>query len=295
MEFSRVLLLTVFYSFTCTGARNNNWDDWAQNLNRDIQQRVRQSLSGLDNLGSTISQQVQQNLAGINPSVSNSANYANPRGTVYEHEVYENTPQATVQFNKKSGGFGNLGSLDNLGSTISQQVYEGLRPVREMQAKLKIKFGEDGTTVATFKDKQVIVRDGVFYKCEGTISEEDGSCSGTLRKSSFESKKDFCYANINTIINNWYCISSGGGVSSGIINGNMYCNGFQNNPTLLISREDYRNLCGNVGYPVTYKYFGTHPIGDHSSDVRCSGGTPYTCTYTEDRNPRVPNFTHTLL
>ncbi|KAJ3652459.1 hypothetical protein Zmor_018420 [Zophobas morio] len=159
MEFSRVLLLTVFYSFTCTGASKNNWDDWAENLNWDIQQRVRQSLSGLDNLWSTISQQVQQNLA----------------------------------------------------------------------------------------DKQVIVRDGVFYKCEGTISEEDGSCSGTLRKSSFESKRDFCYANINTIINNWYCISSGGGVSSGIINGNVYCNGFQNNPTLLISREDYRNLCGDVG------------------------------------------------
>ena len=84
--------------------------------------------------------------------MSNSANYVNPLGTVYEHEVYENIPQATVQFNKKFGGFGHLGSLDNLGSTISQQVYEGLRPVREMQTKFKIKFGEDGTTVATFKD-----------------------------------------------------------------------------------------------------------------------------------------------
>ena len=53
--------------------------------------------------------------------------------------------------NDTNGGFGNLDSLDNLGSIISQQVDEGLRPVREMQAKLKIKFGEDGTTVATFK------------------------------------------------------------------------------------------------------------------------------------------------
>ncbi|KAJ3652458.1 hypothetical protein Zmor_018419 [Zophobas morio] len=265
MEFSRVLFVTVFYSFTCAGASNYNWDDWTQNLNRDIHQSVSRALSGLYNLESTISQQIQQNLAGIIPHVSNSAN------------------------NDTNGGFGNLDSLDNLGSIISQQVDEGLRPVREMQAKLKIKFGEDGTTVATFKDKQVIVRDGVFYECEGTISEEDGSCSDTLRQSSFESQRDFCYANINTIINSWYCISPGGGVSSGFINGEVYCNGFQNNPTLLISAEDYRNLCGDVGYRVTYKYFGTDPIGDHSSDVSCSSGTPYTCTYTEDRNSNLGN------
>ncbi|KAJ3647327.1 hypothetical protein Zmor_019211 [Zophobas morio] len=78
-------------------------------------------------------------------------------------------------------------------------------------------------------------------------------------------------------------------VSSLLRNLWVYCKGPRKHPSLLISARDYRNLCGNVGYPVTYKYFSTHPIGEHRSDIRCSTGTPYSCTYTEHRNPYLSN------
>ena len=75
----------------------------------------------------------------------------NPRHTFYETEFNKNTPEVHPQFSNRVGGLHNLDNLDNFGGTIGQQVYASLRPVREMEAKLKIKFGKNGTTITTFK------------------------------------------------------------------------------------------------------------------------------------------------
>ena len=134
-----------------------------------------------------------------------------------------------------------------------------------------------------FTDRQYIFREGVMYECDGTIVETDGSCSGTLRKPAFGRKEDFCYATVSAVVDNWYCITTGGGVNFAYNNGKGKCESTDGRPTLLVSAEDYKALCESRAYPVTYKYF-TEELDDHGSDVHCSGERPYVCTLTEAQN-----------
>jgi hypothetical protein len=129
--------------------------------------------------------------------------------------------------------------------------------------------------------KKFVVRNSALYVCDGTISETTGSCSGNLKRATFKTKKDFCYANVNSVINNWYCVG-GGSVSAGIVNGNVFCNSNDGSPTLLISSDEYKNLCADVATSATYKYFTQQKLGEHGSDVQCSEGLPQVCTMSEN-------------
>ncbi|XP_063923917.1 uncharacterized protein LOC135138028 [Zophobas morio] len=181
-------------------------------------------------------------------------------------------------------------NLDDLGAQISRTVHENLRPVREMEFRFRMKLGKQGTTVATFPDRQYIFREGVMYECDGTIVETDGSCSGTLRKPAFGRKEDFCYATVSAVVDNWYCITTGGGVNFVYSNGKGKCESTDGRPTLLVSAKDYKALCESRAYPVTYKYF-TEELDDHGSDVHCSDERPYVCTLTEEENSSLMRST----
>lgn len=64
----------------------------------------------------------------------------------------------TRQVNANLAGLDNLGAklqhelapLDNLGDRIQQQVHAGLKPVRELETRLKVSHGTDGITIASF-------------------------------------------------------------------------------------------------------------------------------------------------
>ncbi|EFA06439.1 uncharacterized protein LOC663458 [Tribolium castaneum] len=237
----------IFLLFICSFRYTQSVDYYdLENLGANINREVQESLKPLNNLGATITQRVNKEIEHVRQLPSR---------------------------------------LDTLGETISQQVYEGLRPVREMQSRMRIKFGtEGGTTIATFQDnRQFIIRNGVMYTCGGQISQETGACSGSLKKATLNNEKDFCYANVNTIINNYYCIGNGN-VNTGYVNGKIYCSSNDGSKTLLISEQDYRKQCGNVANSVTYKYFTSRKLGDHDSGVHCTGNEPkIVCTMTENR------------
>ncbi|XP_044265582.1 uncharacterized protein LOC123011927 isoform X2 [Tribolium madens] len=242
----RKIFLLFICSFRYTESADYDFDTGnLENLGTNINRQVQESLRPLNNLGVTITQRVNKDLEPVRQLPS---------------------------------------KLDNLGYTISQQVYEGLRPVREMQSRMRIKFGTEGTTIATFQDnRHFIIRNSVMYTCEGQISQENGSCSGNLKKVTFNNDKDFCYANVNAIINNYYCIGNGN-VNTGYVNGKIYCSSNDGSKTLLIPEQEYKKLCGTVANMVTYKYFTSLKLGDHDSGVHCTGNEPrIVCTMTENR------------
>jgi hypothetical protein len=251
-----LIFLGLIFCLNCAAAvYDYDYGGGLEDLGDRISKSVQQRLKHLDNLGDRINANVQMQLRPLD------------------------NLGASISTNLQT----QLRPLDNLGASISQQVHEGLRPVREMESRFKIKFGNGGTSVVTYSPsgKKFVVRNSALYVCDGTISETTGSCSGNLKRATFKTKKDFCYANVNSVINNWYCVG-GGSVSAGIVNGKVFCNSNDGSPTLLISSDEYKNLCADVAISATYKYFTQQKLGEHGSDVQCSEGLPQVCTMSEN-------------
>ncbi|RZC42915.1 uncharacterized protein BDFB_013501, partial [Asbolus verrucosus] len=243
------------------------------NLGEYINNKVQKSLEPLDNLGARISSDVQRQLAPlhnlgarINSDVQRQTAHLNGLGSRINSDL-------ELQ----------LAPLENLGTTIQEQVEKGLEPVRILESIIKVKFGTDGTTIATFNPgaRRFIIRDGVVYECGGSISESDGSCSSDLQRLQFDKNEDFCYSTSKSIINGWYCIASTGSTTMSYINGKITCKGSNGTPSLLIKGDDYNELCKNVATSANYKYFTTRSLQHIGDGLRCSGNNPQICTYSE--------------
>ncbi|XP_063916848.1 uncharacterized protein LOC135132634 isoform X2 [Zophobas morio] len=174
------------------------------------------------------------------------------------------------------------------GDLNPEEVYDALRPVRQLQFLWRLKNGNGGFTIVTYADREFIIFNNVMYECEGTILATSGTCSHSMRKVDFSVKSDFCYARTGSTVNNkYYCIANGP-TSVYVYNDKIKCESTDNSPSFLVTKEEYSELCGNrAEYPVLYKYF-TNDVGEHSADVHCSDGDrPYVCTFIRDENGNV--------
>ncbi|KAJ8938263.1 hypothetical protein NQ314_011543 [Rhamnusium bicolor] len=183
-----------------------------------------------------------------------------------------------------------MAQLDNLGQQIEESVYQGLEPVRAIEIVFNMKGGIGGTTIATHlpQGKKFIIRNNQIYLCSRSISDEDGSCNGTLTTFQVNNKKDYCYyKNSYSIVNNYICI---GGNSILVTNNNIICNSNTETPALLITINEFNKLCDEISKTVEYKYIANPSdpahveIPNKNKHVKCRNNQPGVCIFSESQS-----------
>ncbi|KAJ8962711.1 hypothetical protein NQ318_001108 [Aromia moschata] len=250
-----------------------DFDD-LHNLGQRITDRVNRELAPLQNLGARIAASVDQDLEPI-------------RNGKLDRDIRMNVNRQ-------------LAGLENLGQQIEQNVYQSLEPVRAREIVARMKEGRGGTTIAVNSPggKTFIVRDGTMFECQGSISSENGECSGTLTPFKINKNEDYCYLKNNyAIINNQICLGSS---SISIINNHIECVSSTGTPALLISLSEYEKMCQELSQTVEYKYIANindplHvEIPNKNRHIKCN--QPNICMFTESFSFRRTNgFTSNII
>ncbi|KAJ8962712.1 hypothetical protein NQ318_001109 [Aromia moschata] len=247
----------------------HDFDD-LHNLGQRITDRVNRELAPLQNLGARITASVDQDLEPI-------------RNGKLDRDIRMNVNRQ-------------LAGLENLGQQIEQNVYQSLEPVRAIEIVVAMKEGRGGTTIVANLPggKKFIVRDHITFECDGSISNENGECSGTLTPFKINKKEDFCYLKNNyAIVNNQICLGSS---SISVFNNHIECISSTGTPVLLISLSEYENMCQGLSQTVEYKYIANvndplHvEIPNKNKYVKCMNNQPNVCIFTESLSlPKTSN------
>lgn len=181
--------------------------------------------------------------------------------------------------------------LDGLGDRITSNVHKELEPVRAIELNFKLMDGVGGTTIATHRPsgKQFIIKNYKFYTCSSQVNDNTGECSGSLTPFEITGrgpKSDWCYFKSYSLINNQICMSIGS-VSITAFNDHISCRSEGNNPTILISLDEYKKLCSSVSEAAEYRYIPdvNDPrhveIPNENKYVKCENKQRNLCIFNE--------------
>lgn len=185
-----------------------------------------------------------------------------------------------------------LNDLNGLGDRISQQVHQQLEPVRAIELNFKMRDGVGGVTIVTHspEGRQFIIKNYASYTCKSKIDLNTGRCSGDLEPfkiTNSSPKSDWCYVNSYSLVNNQVCLSIGS-VSVQVVNGQMRCEGNLNSPVILMSLDEYKQVCSNVRQSTEYRYIpnvadpGHVAIPNVNKYVRCENQQENLCIFHEN-------------
>ncbi|KAK5647233.1 hypothetical protein RI129_002125 [Pyrocoelia pectoralis] len=217
-------------------------------------------------------------------------------GNLMGYNFYSNN---SVQKQLQSAGVFSLGSkLNNLGESIQKEVHGSLLPVYAIELKQKMKNGVGGLTTVTYygkKTRSFIIQDGHRSACYGVV--EGTQCKGNLQQHTFTSDEDFCYADSYAVVNDRICLSSGS-INVQVYNNNVMCTGNNGAKTLVLSKAEYNQLCGENLRAVFVYYSDSHnpqtvPIPNPNPYVSCLNKQPGVCVFEDTEQINAENTVST--
>lgn len=240
------------------------------NLGERIRAQVAAQVKPLEGLGDRINAQVQQSIRPVQVS----------------------PPLTDTAFSSPPIDLSNrLSELDGLGDRISQTVHHQLEPVRAIELNLKMRDGVGGITIITHHPSgtQFILKNHKAYVCPLQVDLNTGECPGSLSKweiTQSSPRSDWCYIRSYSLINNQICMSVGS-VTLNSINGHVSCRGADNKPTILMSLDEYKDLCSGFSESAEYRYIPNENdpahvvIPNENKYVKCENRQRNYCIFNE--------------
>ncbi|KAF7284511.1 hypothetical protein GWI33_022098 [Rhynchophorus ferrugineus] len=263
-----LLLNTIFL----IEAQHSYYDDGLSTLGQRINAQVQQELAPLQGLGARINVNVQNNLQHLQNDL-NTLDDLSTLGQRINAQVQRNLAPlqglgARINARVQNSVQHMQNDLSTLGERITQNVEEGLKPVRALELNRRMMDGIGGQTIVTHfpSDVKFIVKNSNTYKCKGEISLKSGDCSGVLEPfeiTQSSPKTDWCFLR---------------GYSQ--VNDNV----------LNLKLDEYKNLCSSVSNNVEYRYYpdktsDVHvPIPNSNPYVECAKSDNNICVFHR-RNP----------
>lgn len=118
-----------------------------------------------------------------------------------------------------------------------------------------------------------------------------GTCSGNLIPFRFTKSEDYCYKNSKSVINDQVCLTDdSGGLSISVVNGKLECRNRSGRPTVIMSTQEYLNMCKKVAKSADYKYFTTKSFENPGNKLDCrQNNGKVVCYYSEDSLSQFPS------
>jgi hypothetical protein len=117
-----------------------------------------------------------------------------------------------------------------------------------------------------------------MYSCEGTISEETGECSGSLKVRQIKHFHDNCLTNNFPKVNHYACLSSNSEPIYMTYYGNKILCETDSQDALFMKYESVNKLCSKLATSAVYKYYTKGPINPKEiQGFKCDGTGPAVC------------------
>ncbi|CAH1364377.1 hypothetical protein MTP99_000762 [Tenebrio molitor] len=173
---------------------------------------------------------------------------------------------------------------------IRKQLDQDLKPLRVAQTHAQMKAGIGGVTLVASPGKVLINKNGQSYECSGQVVFQPPFCNGRTQKFQIKTKQDFCYSDRHSQMGNVLCIANTDqtGLSMSNNNGHFSCSGSDGRQPLLITTEDYRQMCGKMPWDTIYYYYPDssdwYRVQLPNPDLKCAQSRSDVCVFKTDPN-----------